>query len=109
MKAQRSPCEIAVWSILPTIRCETAKQLANLGLSQKTISERLGITQPAVSQYVTSKRGTTIAVTAGARTLIQSLAEDVTNGKDLNLNERMCEICTFIQGDERCTTVNRQP
>ncbi|MGZ4853234.1 MAG: transcriptional regulator [Halobacteriota archaeon] len=109
MKTQRSPCEAAVWQILPTIRSEVAKELTRLGLSQMRISERLGITQPAVSQYVTSKRGTTIAVSDDTRTLIQSLAEDVADGKDLNLNERMCEICTHIQGDEKCMPMNRQP
>jgi predicted transcriptional regulator len=81
--------------------------LARLGLSQKAISERLGITQPAVSQYISSKRGATITVSAGARTLILSLAEDVAHGEVLNLNERMCEICTQIQGDESAT-LNQQ-
>jgi len=107
MKSQRFPCEIAVWRILPTIRSEIAKRLTSLGLPQMVISKRLGITQPAVSQYVTSKRGTTFAVSPDAQTLIQSLAEDVANGKDLNLNERMCEICTHIRGDEECTTLSR--
>ena len=107
MKTQRSPCETAVWSILPTIRCEVSKELAKLGLSQMMISARLGVTQPAVSQYVTSKRGTAVAVSDDVRTLIQSLAEDVAAGKELNLNERICAICTHIQGDEKCTAFNR--
>ncbi len=103
MQNKRFPCEIAVWRVLPTIRSEIAKQLANLGLPQVVISKRLGITQPAVSQYVTKKRGTTFAVSNEAQTLIQSLAEDVAHGKDLNLNERMCEICANIQGNDKCT------
>jgi predicted transcriptional regulator len=102
MKTQRAPCEMAVWHILPAIRCETAKELARLGLSQRAISARLGITQPAVSQYISSKRGATTAISADARTLILSLAEDVANGEVLNLSERMCEICAQIQGDEKC-------
>jgi quinolinate synthase len=103
MKDQRFPCEIAVWHILPAIRSEIAKKLASLGLPQMVISKRLGITQPAVSQYVTKKRGTTFAVGEEAQTLIQLLAQDVANGKDLNLNERMCEICTSIQAIDKCT------
>jgi uncharacterized protein len=105
----RSPCETAVWQILPTIRSAVAKELTRLGLSQMSISERLGITQPAVSQYVTSKRGTTIAVSDSARCLVQSLAEDIARGKNLDLTERMCEICTQIQGDEKCTIVRQFP
>src|SRR5674536_219001 len=84
MQNKRFPCEIAVWRILPTIRSKIAKQLASLGLPQMVISKRLGITQPAVSQYVTKKRGMTFAVSDEAQTLIQSLAEDVARGKDLN-------------------------
>ena len=104
MTPQRFPCEVAVWRILPTIRSEIAKQLASLGLPQIVISTRLGITQPAVSQYVTKKRGMTFTVSDEAQRLIQSLAEDVANEKDLNLNERMCEICTNIQGTDKCTS-----
>jgi predicted transcriptional regulator len=106
---QQSPCETAVWQILPTIRSAVAKELTRLGLSQMNISECLGITQPAVSQYITSKRGTTIAVSDNVRCLIQSLAEDIARGKNLDLSERMCEICTQIQGDEKCTTMRRFP
>lgn len=104
MQNKRFPCEIAVWRILPTIRSEIAKQLASLGLPQMVISQRLGITQPAVSQYVTKKRGMTFTVSDEAQRLIQSLAEDVAHGKDLDLNERMCEICENIQGTDKCTS-----
>ena len=107
MKTQRSPCEIAVWHILPTIRSEVTKELVKLGLSQTAISERLGITQPAVSHYVTSKRGTNVTFNSDVRMLIVSLAEDVAAGKDINMNVRMCEICTHIKGDETCMPFRR--
>jgi quinolinate synthase len=103
MQNKRFPCEIAVWRILPTIRSEIAKELARIGLPQMVISKRLGITQPAVSQYVTKKRGTTFAFSDDAQALIHSLAKDVAHGEDLNLNERMCEICANIQGTDKCT------
>ncbi|MGZ4904797.1 MAG: transcriptional regulator [Halobacteriota archaeon] len=102
MKPQRAPCETAVWHILPAIRSEVAKELVKFGLSQKEISERLGITQPAVSQYVTSKRGTNVAVSNEIGGLIRSLAQDVAEESDIDLNVRMCEICTRIRGDDAC-------
>jgi len=105
---QQSPCEKAVWQILPTIRSKVAKELTRLGLSQIEISERLGITQPAVSHYMTSKRGTTIFVNNDTRALIKLLAQDVANGVDLNLTERMCEICVQIQSDEKCASMSRR-
>ena len=53
----QSSCEIVVWYVIPTIRSELAKELLNLGMKQKEISELLDITQPAVSQYISDKRG----------------------------------------------------
>ncbi len=102
MKSQRAPCEIAIWHILPTIRSEVSKELVKFGLSQKEISERLGITQPAVSQYVTSKRGTNVTLSSEVRVLIRSLAQDVVEESEIDLNLRMCEICTRIKGNEAC-------
>ncbi len=102
MRAPRAPCETAVWHILPAIRSEVAKELTKCGLSQKEISERLGITQPAVSQYMTSKRGSNIAMSDDVMTLIRSLAQDVVDENDIDLNVRICEICTHIKGDGSC-------
>jgi predicted transcriptional regulator len=51
----KPPCELIVWYVIPTIRAELAKEMIKLGLSQKEVSERLGITQSAVSQYVKDK------------------------------------------------------
>ncbi len=104
MKAQRAPCETAVWHILPAIRSEVAKELVKCGLSQKEISERLGITQPAVSQYVTSKRGSNVAMNDEVTELIQTLAHDVAEENDIDLNVRVCEICTHIKGDDSCVS-----
>jgi Predicted transcriptional regulator len=49
------PCELIVWDVLPSIRSELAKKLSKSGLSQKEVSERLEITQAAVSQYINKK------------------------------------------------------
>ena len=58
----KPPCEVIVWYVIPTIRAELAKELVKMGMSQKDISERLGITQSAVSQYIKDKRGKGIPV-----------------------------------------------
>ena len=56
----KPPCEMVVWYVIPAIRSELAKDLLKLGMKQKTISELMDITQPAVSQYLTDKRGSGI-------------------------------------------------
>ncbi|RLF48120.1 MAG: transcriptional regulator [Thermoplasmata archaeon] len=52
------PCEEVANKILPAIRAEIATKLANeYGLKQIEISKILGVTQGAVSHYLSSFRG----------------------------------------------------
>lgn len=55
---QQMPQEIEVWYVLPAIRKELARELVKLpGVSQKNAAAILGVTEPAISQYVNNKRG----------------------------------------------------
>ena len=51
------PQEVEVYIILPAIRCELSRRMKLLGLEQKEIARRLGVTGAAVSQYLNEKRG----------------------------------------------------
>ena len=54
-------CEVVVSDILPTLRSLITKELVqNYRLSQTDISKKLGITQPAVSQYKSGVRGSKV-------------------------------------------------
>ena len=53
----RLDCEIISQDFLPVLRSALAKELAGLGMNQKQIAEILGISQPAVSQYLRDLRG----------------------------------------------------
>ena len=78
----KPPCELIVWYVIPTIRAELAKELIKLGLSQKEVSERLGITQSAVSQYVKDKRGKGIPVNKKrAGRFLSCSAKEIADGK----------------------------
>src|SRR3989338_8090782 len=50
------PQEIEVWYIIPAIRRELTKSMIDLGLTQKQVAKRMGITEAAVSQYLSFKR-----------------------------------------------------
>ena len=50
------PQEIEVWYVLPALRKELCLDLVEAGVSRTKIAGLLGITEPAVSQYVTGKR-----------------------------------------------------
>ena len=59
------PHEIMVWDVFPAVRRELAKALiTEQGLKQKDAAELLGITEAAVSQYLSAKRGQHITFTA---------------------------------------------
>ena len=54
----KMPFELIVLEYLPAARALIAKKLVeNYGLSQKEAAERLGVTQPAISQYKRNVRG----------------------------------------------------
>ena len=98
----RPPCEIVVWYVIPSIRSELAKELLKLGIKQKRISELLDITQPAVSQYVSDKRGHGIKFDEKTQNMIRMLAKDLTEqalGPD-RIIQRICEICKNVKAEE---------
>ncbi|UCH88611.1 MAG: ArsR family transcriptional regulator, partial [Thermoplasmata archaeon] len=54
----KPPCEIIVTKILPSLRAAIVKVLIEeYHMKQTEISEILGISQSAISQYITSTRG----------------------------------------------------
>jgi len=98
----RPPCEIVVWYVIPGIRSELAKELLRLGMKQKQISELMDITQPAVSQYISDKRGHVIKFDDHTMNMIRIFARDLMD-QDLNQSDiirRICEICKNIKAEE---------
>ena len=96
----KSPCEGIVWDVLPSIRAAIAGELVKRGISQKDVSQMLGITPPAVSQYVSKKRGYNIEFREDIRDAIGRLADDLIQKKVENLTSRICEICRSLQEDK---------
>ena len=95
----KPPCEIVVWYVIPAIRSELAKELLNLGMKQKDVSELMDITQPAVSQYITDKRGSGIKLDEDFRAMIQTFANELSEGKatKVDLIPRTCKICHNVK------------
>ena len=54
----KTPCEIVVWYVLPTIRRELAKELVDTyHMKQADVGRLFGVTDAAISQYLKKKRG----------------------------------------------------
>ena len=95
----KPPCEIVVWYVIPAIRSELAKELLNLGMKQKDVSELMDITQPAVSQYITDKRGSGIKLDADVKGMIKEFALELSEGESskADLISRTCKICKNVK------------
>jgi predicted transcriptional regulator len=93
------PCEIIVWEVLPCIRAALAEELIKRGLSQNEISKMLGITQAAVSQYTSKKRGSKLNFQEDAKEEIKKLADDLVHGSVDDLVVRICRICMAIRAE----------
>lgn len=95
----KPPCEIVVWYVIPAIRSELAKELLNLGMRQKDVSELMDITQPAVSQYITDKRGSGIKLDDDVRKMIRDFARELSEGEatKAELIGRTCAICKHVK------------
>ncbi len=80
--------------ILPSIRAEIARELVLFyKLSQSDVSSILGVSQPAVSQYVRQVRGNR-AYEDTIRQEIKSLCEKLVNNKvKIDMENELYNIC----------------
>ncbi|RLI87561.1 MAG: transcriptional regulator [Candidatus Altiarchaeales archaeon] len=97
----KAPCEIIVWYILPSIRSELVKELVKRGMSRREVSERLEITQAAVSQYLANKRGHDVTLGQETKKAINKLAQDIIeNNAPESLSAQVCDICKLTTGEK---------
>ena len=98
-----SPCQRIVWDVLPAILAAIAVELVKCGMSQVEAARMLEIAPSAVSQYLSGKRGYRIDFENDVKRSIEQLAEDLKNGKKVNLVQRICDICKQLrEGDDQC-------
>jgi len=93
----RPPCELVVRYVLPAFRSLVAKELIEkYNFSQVAASEKLGITQAAISYYLYSKRGDKRIKQLRSIAVVQSAASEtaqgMANGK-ISATEAMLQFC----------------
>lgn len=103
----RPPCEIVVKKVLPAIRSTLVKDLSERHeLSQTEIADKLGITQPAVSQYLGSARGDTDLEEklkeAGLHSKLRELSDDIAAGstQKTQIIRKYCNLCNSMGEEE---------
>lgn len=90
------PQEIEVWYVIPAIRKELAKAMKKKGLKQQEIATNLGLTVPAVSQYITGKRGKDVDFGKKIIQEIQVSSENIIENRRVMVSE-IQRICTLVK------------
>ncbi|MHA1237858.1 MAG: transcriptional regulator [Candidatus Odinarchaeia archaeon] len=95
----KTPCQTALWYVLPAIRRELARILIEEHkMSQRKAADILGLSEAAVSQYVHKKRGRTpITFDKKAIDVMKRIATDMAKSKsNAPLNKKICTLCRMI-------------
>jgi predicted transcriptional regulator len=103
----KTPCEIIVWNIVPIIRKEFAKNLIkNHGLNQRKVADKLGITESAVSRYVSGKRGILEITDDEILKEIKVSAKKIAAENGRIVIEETCRICRILKLKEFVEGIN---
>ncbi len=103
----KTPCEIIVWNVVPIIRKEFAKNLIeNHGLNQRKVADKLGITESAVSRYMSGKRGILEITDDEILEEIKLSANKIAAENGSTVIEETCRICRLLKSKEFVEGIN---
>jgi len=102
MNLMKAECEIVARRILPVLRAKVAQILSkDYEMRQHEISEKLGVTQAAVSFYLSKSRGVNISlirkfpeINATAKRIASALVRGTSEKK---IREMLCDLCGKIK------------
>ena len=96
-------CELMTLEVLPTVRALIARRLVEThGFSQKTAAEKLGTTQPAISQYKRELRGFKTSTFSRDQELIKiidSISKRIADGEidQQQAALEFCDVCRYMR------------
>ena len=108
----KPPCEMIVTKVLPSIRAAIVKELLeNYNMKQTDISEILGISQSAVSQYYTSTRAgddSLYSIFPEITNYAKNIADRIVDKKIDKLDISLCEPCELIRKNKQFEEFHQQ-
>ena len=86
--------EVEVWYIIPAIRREIAEAMHKRKVKQREIANMIGVTDAAVSQYLSSKRASEVRFSKRLGNEISSAVERIVDGADaISEIQNICKLC----------------
>ena len=103
----KTPCEIIVWNVVPIIRREFAKNLINKHkLNQRETADKLGLTEAAISRYISGKRAALGITNKKILREIQNSAKRISKENGTSVIEETCRICRLLKETEFIEGIN---
>jgi hypothetical protein len=91
------PQEIEVWYLIPAIRRELARIfIKEYGISQKESANILGVTEAAISQYLSYKRAKELSFSKEELKRIKNVAKKIIKNKDKAM-DLIYELCVSFR------------
>ena len=101
------PQEIEVWFVIPAIRRELAKIfIKDHKLSQKQAADKLGISEAAISQYLSGKRGSELRFSESEKEKIKESAKKIVDGS--NIMEEMYSLVSSLRACESVCSMHKR-
>jgi predicted transcriptional regulator len=103
------PQEIDVYYTIPAVRRELAQRLVKQGLTQRDVARRLGVTEAAVSQYMSNKRGITYEYPREVAIALDGAAAAISGTEDVALVRRSVEnLCVIMKEHKVICELHKQ-
>lgn len=102
------PQEVEVWYLIPAIRRELSKIfIGSYGFSQKKVSDTLGITESAVSQYIKEKRGGELKFNESEMVKIKKYADRIIKDTK-NVRKHLFGLSQELRGSESLCKLHKK-
>jgi len=108
----RPYCEIMVTDVFPLIRALISKELTEkMGFTQQEAAYKMGLTQPAISQYKKEMRAAKIDILQSNEKIMQYIADgarQLANSKTPAQSGILCAICREIRASGMLCDLHRK-
>jgi uncharacterized protein len=100
------PQEIEVWYTIPAVRRELARRLVASNMTQREVAKTLDVTEAAVSQYLSNKRGTTIEYPLPMQKELSAAVERIKKGSDVK--KEILALCQLMRENKVICEIHKK-